>query len=208
MIAKLAAMLLAAAIGPVTATSTMTHIIVRYSGNDVDPNSFAAQPKTFWRSGNAFCRSEEAPDLVQNLHLLTIMNEPNAWLIDLTNNRMKHMTDPGPTFNCRLPLFAFSQAMATGEIGKLEFGHELEFFRNHQAIQKQGPDLKSFKALYYEAEVDDAKVELVERSDIQAPIMISLIQGDKVITVRYDLWEDVALRPGLFTPPAGMKEEQ
>jgi hypothetical protein len=210
MLAKLAATLLLASAAGVPTPTTMTHVIVHYSGGDIQPGSFAEKPKTFWRSGTSFCRVEEAADSEQNLHLLIVTNEPNSWLIDLANNRMKHMVDPGPTFNCRLPIFAFSQAMATGKIGQLEFGHELEFFRSHNATQKEGPDLKSFKALYYELQIDDdAKLELVERADIQAPILIALIQGDKATTVRYSLWEDqLPFKPELFTPPTGMKVEE
>jgi hypothetical protein len=164
--------------------------------------------KTMWRATSSFCRTEEEPDPKQNLHLVTIMNEPDAWLIDLANNRAKHMVDPGPTFNCRLPVFAFSQAMATGRIGELEFGRELEFFRTHGAKQVEGPNLTSFKALYYELKIDDATFELVEREDIRAPIMIALIQGEKVTKVRYSLWEELPFKAELFAKPAGVNVEE
>jgi hypothetical protein len=186
----------------------MVHVIAQYSGDDIAPGSFFAKPKTYFRAANSFCRSEEEPDPEQNLHLVIVINEPDTWLIDLANNRAKHMVDPGPTYNCRLPVFAFSQAMATGKIGELEFGRELDFFRTHGAKQVEGPVLTSFKALYYELKVDDATFELVEREDIRAPIMIALIQGEKMTRVRYSLWEELPFRAELFAKPAGLKVEE
>ncbi len=186
----------------------MTHIIAQYSGDEIPSDSFAKKPKTMWRATNSFCRIEEEPDPQANLHLLTVMNEPDAWLIDLANNRAKHMVDPGPNFNCRLPIFAFGQAMATGKIGELEFGHELEFFQNHGAKQVEGPALTSFKALYYELKIDDATFELVEREDIHIPILIALIQGGKTIKVRYSFWEQLPFRPELFAKPTDVSIEE
>src|ERR1700730_4190378 len=132
----------------------MIHIVVQYSGTDIPANSFMERPMAFWRAGNSFCRSEEEMDPIQFVHLVTITNEPDAWLVDLASSRAKHIVDLGPTFNCRLPVFAFGQAMATGTLGQLEFGHELEFFKAHLATEVKGPEMKSFKALYYELNID------------------------------------------------------
>src|ERR1700674_4327648 len=156
----------------------MIHVIAQMSGTDIPADAFSGKPKTMWRASNSYCRIDEEPDPEQGLHLRTMMNEPDAWLVDLANKRAKHMVDPGPTFNCRMPIFAFDLAMAKGKIGELEFGHELEFFQKNGARQVDGPQLKSFKANYYELTVDGMVLKLVERVDIHAPILIGLVQGE------------------------------
>src|SRR6202035_2505206 len=130
------------------------------------------------------------PDPEHGLHLRSIMNEPDAWLVDLANNRAQHLVDPGPTFNCRMPIFAFDSAMAKGKVGELEFGHELEFFQKNGAKQVDGPQLNEFKTNYYEVTVDGMVLKLVERVDIHAPILVGLVQGRRIRQVRYLLWED------------------
>ena len=137
------------------------------------------------------------------------MNEPDAWLVDLANNRAQHLVDPGPTFNCRMPIFAFDSAMAKGKVGELEFGRELEFFQKNGAKQVDGPQLESFKANYYELTVDGLVLKLVERVDIHAPILIGLVQREKKTQVRYLLWEDqVPFKIELFAKPTGVKMEE
>jgi hypothetical protein len=143
------------------------------------------------------------------VHLKLIMNEPDAWLVDLANNRAKHMVDSGPTFNCRMPIFAFNMEMVKGKIGELEYGHELEFFQKNGAKQIDGPELDSFKVNYYELTVDNMVLKLVERVDIHVPIMIGLVQGEKTTMVRYLLWEDdVPFKADLFAKPSGVKMEE
>jgi hypothetical protein len=188
---------------------TMTHVIVQLSGTDIPEGSFAGKPKTLWRATNSYCRSDEEPDPAQGLHLSTIMNEPDSWLVDWANTRAKHMVDPGPTFNCRLPIFAFSMQLFKSKIGELEYGHELEFFQKNGAKRVDGPALESFKANYYELPLDGIVLELVERVDIHVPILVALLQGEKITKVRYLLWEDqIPFKPDFFAKPIGVSIEE
>ena len=187
----------------------MIHVIVQMSGTDIPAGSFAEKPKTIWRASNSYCRSDEEPDPAQGLHLRIIMNEPDSWLVDLANGRAKHMVDPGPTFNCHLPIFAFSVEVYKSKVGQLEYGHELEFFQKYLAKQVDGPALESFKANYYELQLDGMVLRLVERADIHAPILIALIQGEKVTSVKYILWENsVPFKADLFAKPADVTVEE
>jgi hypothetical protein len=186
----------------------MIHLIAQMSGTDIPAGAFGGKPKTMWRASNNYCRIDEEPDPQKGLHLRTIMNEPDAWLVDLASNRAKHMVDPGPTFNCRMPIFAFDMAMAKGKIGELEFGRELEFFQKNGAKEVSGPKLE-FKAAYYELELNGMILKLVERVDIHAPILIALLQGEKTTEVRYLLWDDqVPFKIDLFSKPAGVTMEE
>jgi hypothetical protein len=191
------------------APTMMIHVIAQMSGTDVPAGAFAGKPKTMWRASNSYCRIDEEPDPEHGLHLRTIMNEPNAWLVDLASNRAKHMVDPGPTFNCRMPIFAFDMSMVKGKIGELEYGRELEFFQKYGAKQVEGPKLESFAANYYELTIDGMLLTLVERADTHAPIMIRLVQGEKITKVKYLLWEDqVPFKLDLFAKPTGVKMEE
>jgi len=189
--------------------SKMIHVIAQMSGTDIPTRAFAGKPKTMWRASNSYCRIDEEPDPEQGRHLRSVMNEPDAWLVDLATNRAKHMVDPGPTFNCRMPIFAFNMAMAKGKIGELEFGRELDFFQKNGAKQVDGPQLESFKANYYELTVEGLVLKLVERVDIHAPILVGLVEGEKVTQVRYLLWENqVPFKVELFAKPTGVKIEE
>ena len=78
---------------------TMTKITTKV----VEPkptSSFLAQGKTMWRAGTKYARIEEAPDTANGIHGLLIVNEPDAWMINLFEKSGRHMVDPGPTFQC------------------------------------------------------------------------------------------------------------
>ena len=185
----------------------MTHAIIQMNGDDIPSDSFGAKPKTFWRASNQYCRVDEEPDPDKGIHGRMIINEPDAWLINLEDNTAKHLLDRGPTFNCRLPIFAMDKSMAKSKIGELEVGRELEFFNANGAKQIQGPKLQ-FEANYYELDVEDASLRLVERADIHAPIMVALMRGAKTYTARYLLWEEIPFKANLFERPTGTKIEE
>jgi hypothetical protein len=108
-----------------------------------------------------------------------------------------------------MPIFAFDSAMAKGKVGELEFGHELEFFQKNGAKQVDGPQLNEFKTNYYELTVDGMVLKLVERVDIHAPILVGLVQGQRITQVRYLLWEDqVPFKLDLFAKPTVVKMEE
>lgn len=52
--------------------------------------------------------------------------DDSAHLVDLLAKTAQHGVDPGPTFNCRLPIFAYGKPQSldeeTKEIRQLEFG--------------------------------------------------------------------------------------
>ncbi|HYB61737.1 MAG TPA: hypothetical protein VEH50_09680 [Methylomirabilota bacterium] len=196
--------------GPQTATAPtkMTHLIAQMSGTDIPPDSFASKPKVFWRASNQYCRVDEEPDPANGIHGRMIINEPDAWLVNLADNTAKHMVDPGPTFNCRLPIFANDPETLKTKIGELEFGRELEFFQANGAELVEGPKLE-FKADYYELRIGDSVLRLVERSDVHVPIMISRVRGDNVTVVRYSLWDDqVPFEADFFAKPTGVTTEE
>ena len=186
----------------------MTHLAVQMMGTDFPADSFAAQPKIYWRASNQYCRVDEEPDPKNGIHGRMIMNEPDVWLVNLMNNTAKHIVDHGPTFNCRLPIFAFNLELTKSKIGELEFGRELEFFKANGAQAVDGPKLDN-KTNYYRLTIGDLILLLTELSDIHAPLSIALIRGDNVAEARYLLWDDqVPFKADLFAKPSGVKIEE
>lgn len=96
---------------PQQPTKVMTKIEVRLEGPDIAAGSFATKPKVMYRSGSRYCRTEEALDSANEIHGLAIINEPDAWMVDLVSKTAKHITDSGPTLNCHLPIFADRQRL-------------------------------------------------------------------------------------------------
>jgi hypothetical protein len=189
------------------APSKMIHAIVQMSGTDFPAGSFAAKPKIYWRASSQYCRIDEEPDPANGIHGRMVLNEPDAWVINLADQTAKHVLDNGPTFNCKLPIFAYDLETTRSKIGELEIGHELEFFHSNAAKVIDGPKLE-FEAKYYELKIADSVLRLVERVDIHAPILIELERGNKVYEAHYLLWGELPFKADLFAKPTGVKIEE
>ncbi|MBZ5602666.1 MAG: hypothetical protein LAO79_10205 [Acidobacteriia bacterium] len=121
----------------------MTKLMVKLESQEIPRDSFAAQPKRMYRAGSRYCRTEENPDLQNGIHGLMIINEPDVWLINRLDMTAKHMVDPGPTYNCRMPMFVNAEDIRGPEdlkkiLMQLEFGRELEFFKPRATAPVRG----------------------------------------------------------------------
>lgn len=180
---------------------TMTVIVAKLSEPEQDPASFAAQSKKIWRAGTKYARMEEAPDLTNHIHGLLIVKEPDAWLINLFEKSGRHVVDPGPTFNARLPIFDPSSG-ANAVVSELEFGRELEFFKKNNATSSAADVGKA--ATRYDLTVGDNKLTFWIDAKSKKPIRLSLtaITAKKQQTFEYLTYdEDVQFDPSLFLPP-------
>lgn len=186
----------------------MISMIVQMSGTDIPADSFAAKPKVIWRASNQYCRIDEEPDTASGIHGRMIINEPDAWLVNLADSTARHIVDKGPTFNCKLPIFATDEEMAKSKIGELEFGREIKFFQANGAKSVDGPKL-SFKTDSYELRVGDSILSLVERDDIHAPLTIGMISATRSLQVRYLLWDDqTPFKRAVFAKPGDVTIEE
>src|SRR5204863_8417778 len=79
---------------------------------------------------------KKPPDPDRGIHGLLVISEPDFWMVNLLTKTARHGVDPGPTFNCRMPIFP----EATGS--DLEFGMELQYFKNKGATPAEGPVLQ------------------------------------------------------------------
>ena len=71
----------------------LTKVEVTLHSADAPDGSFAATPKVFYRAGNGYCRIEEVADPENNLHNLMIVNEPDYWMVNLSEET-RHAHSP------------------------------------------------------------------------------------------------------------------
>lgn len=182
----------------------MTKITIRVVEPKPEPVSFSAQPKTFWRAGTKYARTAEAPDPQNHIHGLVIVNEPDAWLINLFDKTGRHIVDPGPTFNVHLPVFE-QPADGDTKLNELEFGKEREFFAKNDAKRSEGEKIDSKATDRLEVLINDNRLVLWTDTKSKKPVRISLIQRTQKQTIAYVAYDDdLAFDPTLFQPPTGI----
>src|SRR5713101_754565 len=182
---------------------TMTKIEVILQSPDAPVGSFATKPKVFYRAGSRYCRVEEAPDPDQGIHGLMIINEPDWWMVNLFSKTARHGVDPGPTFNCRLAIFANGTPQSlddeSKQIMELEFGRELEFFKGRGAIPKKGPVLQSKETMGYMVTVGTTALALFTYGTPERPLAVSQKRNNgKTDIYWYSGYGDADFDPKLF----------
>jgi len=189
---------------------TMTKIVVRLEAPDVPPDGFAAKPKTMYRAGVGYCRIEELPDEKNDIHGLMIINEPDTWMVNLFTKTAQHMLDPGPTFNCRMPIFVFGEEVKSGQDLKkpmmsLEFGRELAYFEAREARASEGPVLQGKSTTAYATKVGDSQLFLFTVDAPEHPWAIMRQRGDAREMYWYTTYEQLPFDSKLFDKPTDVK---
>lgn len=189
---------------------TMTKMVVRLESPDVPQNSFAARPKTIYRAGNRYCRVEEAPDPEHRIHGLVIINEPDIWLVNLFDKTAQHQVDPGPTFNCRLPIFASNQDFKTPSplktpVAELEFGKELAFFSKSGGAPHAGPKLQGKITTAYVVDGGSSQLLLFTSGTPERPVAVVRQHGTRRDIYWYGVYDEVEFDRALFAEPKSVK---
>src|SRR4030095_13242080 len=84
---------------------------------------FAKVPKTLYRMGNRFGRTEEPPNLQTGVRLVVIVAEPDLWIVHRASRGGMQQRNKGPTFNFRARIFG-DPIIKSKFISALEFGCE------------------------------------------------------------------------------------
>lgn len=187
---------------------TMTKIEVHPEGPEVMAGSFLAQPKIIYRAGTHYCRVEEAEDSQNKIHGLLIVNEPDAWMINLYDKSARHVVDPGPTFNCKLPIFAQVDSKDEGAMlyQNLQFGNELLFFKQMGAAGQPGPEEGGKKTTQYVIEVGSTRfLMFTVGAPNERPLAVARSVGGKGNVFIYTAYEEVPFDSKLFATPEGVK---
>ena len=204
-----AALLLASGVAQIPSSpceelpKSMRKISTRVIEPKMDPGSFAAQPKVAWRAGNRYARIAEAPDPGARIYVLSIINEPDVWLINLYDKSGKHILDTGPTTNAHIPIFP--PAWGVAEFKELEFGREVLFFTKSHAARSEGEVIKGAATERNKVTVGSASAILWTGLKSKAPVRISLTNGEQTMTIDYLVYEDLPFDASLFQPPPGIR---
>jgi hypothetical protein len=190
----------------------MTKVEVRLQGSDVPEGSFASKPRVLYRAGTRYCRVEEAPDPENGIHGLLIVNEPDAWQVNLLPKEARHLVDAGPSFKCHLPIFP-GGAGAPGAAAKkpvpgLEFGLEIEYFTAQGATPRPGGVLQGQQTTTYVLDADDTKIALFTYGTPERPLAVARTQGNSHAIFWYSGYGQVPFDPKLFAKPEGVKIEE
>jgi len=191
----------------------MTKIVTRAIGPAIKSGSFAAKPKTIYLAGKKYARIEEESDIENKIHELVVINEPDTWLINLADNTARHAVDPGPTFNVHSPVFWTAKPEGEPDPAKefkdLEFGSELQFFRQHAAqdIGMRQVEGKNCKAL--QLKTDSREVTLLLDPSSGKPYQVDIAKNGKLEgSIRYlEYKTDLPFQKSLFQPPKGVRTE-
>jgi hypothetical protein len=183
--------------------ATMMRISTRIVEPRPDPGSFAAQPKVLWRAGTNYGRVAESPDIQHRVQGLMIINEPDAWMINLFDKSGTHMIDPGPSLDVHLPIFTDTSVKT--RLKELEFGRELKFFAHEGAQGSAGEPIGGGATERYQLTIAGGKIVLWTDFKSKKPLKVSLVENAQSKTIEYLSYDDnLAFNPSLFQAPAGI----
>ena len=204
-----ALMILCMAVGPSHAQLTsnkMMKIVTRDTSPDTPRDSFGAKPKTLYRMGETYGRSEEMHDPDQRIHGLMVIAEPKVWMINMWNKSGRLIIDPGPTYIFRASIIPSEGKNQKPPLHDFEFGREYEFLRLHKATASQETiQGKTYDALSISLGGYTLKLLSAKGNDLPFRVIVSKA-GQVVCQYDYDEYKaDLFPKMDLFTPPSNVK---
>lgn len=182
----------------------MLKVVYRNVSPGIDAKSFAAQPKTLYRLGWKYGRLEEAPDDKFGIHGLMVVNQPDAWMVNLAIHAGDHVVDPDPQARFRAPVVGAPTGTAT--IDDLEFGCERAFFEERTKSKPTKGKVGARAVDRFEYAEGRFKITAAFASDGGKPVAVSLYEDGKLVyDLRYDEYV-TGLKPNmsLFQKPLGI----
>lgn len=190
---------------PDTLPSEMTKMVVRLSGPGIQPNSNAALPKTIYFADPHFARIEDPPDSRQGIQKLTIIAGPDAYSVNLIDRKGTHAVDAGGANDLHLPVvLPFDPKHHFGVLDKVEFGNELEFFKQAGAKETAGPIINAQPTDLYTLKLRNVTAWLVVCGKTQSPVTLSWSAGAGKYTYEYITVEELPFERSLFEKPGGI----
>lgn len=186
------------------APATLFRTVIRNVTPGLMAADRAAQPRTLYRLGDRFMRTEEDPDTQSGDQNIVIVAEPDLWVANTPSRRARHGRDPGPDLVVKAPILPQSFDLP-GAFRELEFGCEPEWVARNAPrplrLVNWGGAVAEFHQL---ASGEHVLVVLMDQRRNQ-PLVISYArQGKPVMVLRYQEYRaGMPDRPGLFEPPKG-----
>lgn len=188
------------------APEKLTRMVVRNISPGLPAAAPAAQPRTLYRQGALYMRSEESPDPARGQPVV-IVAEPNIWMVNLSTRTGQHQVDPGPEFVVRAPVLPMT-AETPPQFRSLEYGCELEFLRRNGADSPiQVVPWGEAKATVHQVTAGEHQLSVLLTERRQSPLLVAYSRAGKgLFMMRYDEFRnDLTDRPALFAPPREMK---
>jgi hypothetical protein len=184
------------------ADDKMLYVEYRLAGKQIKADSFDAQIKKVWRIGTSYLRFEDAPNPVKKIHGLIIVAEPDIWIIDRNTNQAQHTVDPGPNYKIHFPLLA---SEPSEKLRQLEFGSELQFFRDNSATELPALEIDGIKCKPLRLEIDGDEVTLFLKTD-ETPLQLTVKSPSYEYSMRFLRYEpDRRPDKSLFQLPPGVQ---
>ncbi len=187
------------------APASLTKVVTRSVGPDIAPGTFRAAPVTLYRQGDRYIRIEEAADPTQGAHLLSVVAEPDIWMVNLADRTGRHIVDPGPSLIAHAPIVA-GQGVPP-EFVELEFGCEAAFAerRGYDAGTRQVGSVTGKVRVLVSG---PHRLEIVSGPK-GAPLEVAYYRGDRtVLVIHYDIYQSrLPDAPELFRRPEGITYE-
>jgi len=185
----------------------MVKVVLRDVTPGIDRASFAAKPKTLYRWGSKYGRTEEALDSRLKIHGLIVVNEPDLFMVNLATRTGQHIVDTGEPYHFHAPIVGGADDPVA--IKEMEFGCEIDFMKAHGAGPVRQGMLDGRAVDQYEIAIDAYRVVLSVTPRDARPVGFSLYEREKL---RYDMryleyTNDLEPRPRLFQRPEGITFE-
>ncbi|HEY4912148.1 MAG TPA: hypothetical protein VIJ73_21735, partial [Methylomirabilota bacterium] len=188
------------------APEKMVRIVTRDATPGIDPQSFAALPKTLYRIGNARGRVEEMPDAARGVHGLIVVNEPDAWVVNLHDKSGRHVVDPGPGLIFRARILDGGELPSP--LRELEFGCELAFVQAYAPKPDERVDAGGGLTLdKHQLSRGDHRVAILVHPKDRGIYAVAHYKAGKIVrVVRYVEYQPgLALDARLFSRPDGIQ---
>jgi hypothetical protein len=177
----------------------MIYIEFRPVSPNIKPGSFEASVRKLWRSGDRYLRIEEALDPQRRIHGVIIVNEPDSWMWNRSDNTALHIVDRGPTFIAHYPIFQGENSLQA-----LEFGKEKEFFAAHSSTPLPDQTIDDTEYAVQSLRHDDSTLMLYLQKSNGNPFAVAISNSRRAYSIRFEKYDaHVQFDSSLFTPPAG-----
>lgn len=110
------------------------------------------------------------------------INEPDFWVVNLFGKTARHGVDSGPTFDCRMPIFANSDKLQEAETKKImtvEFGLELEFFKSKSATPHEDPVLQTKETTANALDIGESNYAVFTYGTPEKPLAVMRKHGEE-----------------------------
>lgn len=151
--------------------------------------------KGIWRYGKGLLRLEQRTAGQNRLGWISIVNSPDTWEIDPVKKIGSHIIDDRPPTIATMAVFP-----GEDDLAQLEVGHELEFFKSHQATVAKFTEPGQGVLERYQVQVAGKELTLDCRAGDDRPLRVICSQCTKVKEIEYTQYERIPVDASIFKP--------